>query len=62
MKTKTLNIKFKVDQIVICTLGYNKRRKFIIKEVNEEGYICWRVDKNDGKRYHFNDQWLEAAK
>lgn len=60
MQAKSITSQFIVGQTVICILGFNKGRKFIIKEVTETGYTCVRADKIDGKEYYFNDQWLQA--
>lgn len=67
MKTKTLNVKFKKDQRVVCTWGSNKGKEFIIEVVLKDGYSCSMVGgdevKYEHKKYYaYDDNKLEEVR
>lgn len=62
MEFMKMNIKFKVGQKVECIMGYNKGKRFIIIEKNNDAYGLKSVDSNDSKTYQYNDEWLELVK
>ena len=61
MRTKALNVKFKVGQKVVCTWGTNKGKEFIIEVVLAKAYSCSLVGGDNSKYYEYDDNTLEAV-
>ena len=55
------NKNFKVGQRVVCTLGLNAGKIFIIKIILNNGYSCVLEGEENKKYYQYNDDTLELA-
>lgn len=61
IKTMQVNVKFHVGQTVVCTLGLNKGKKFVIQSIIKNGYSCKLADGSNDKYYSYNDNTLELS-
>lgn len=61
IKTMQVNVNFKVGQTVVCTIGLNKGKKFIIQSIIKNGYSCKLADGSDNTYYSYTDNSLELS-